>query len=199
MTRPDSQGGRGREVHLLLSPHQPGHAARLRRGVSLAGAHLRRPGRLQVARSPRCSRRRSRSASRKTRAPGPTSTTWASTVRGPESHARPFRGRPGRPFPCESAMTERVLLESARADAARLLAACYYEPMPAFEEEGVFEALSAAARTRPRTRRRGRGAGRRLRRRAAGRTAARLHAPVPRPDRDLAPPYGSVWLSGRAP
>lgn len=35
---------------------------------------------------------------------------------------------------------------AAREDICRYLAACYYEPEPAFEEEGMFAALAAAAR-----------------------------------------------------
>jgi TorA maturation chaperone TorD len=91
----------------------------------------------------------------------------------------------------------RFLLESARADAARLLAACYYEPMPAFEEEGVFEALSTAARTLDPA----------LGAEAEGLAADFAAEPLDEllrdytrlflgPTETLAPPYGSVWLSG---
>ena len=34
---------------------------------------------------------------------------------------------------------------AARADVCRLLAACYYEPGPEFDEEGVFDSLATAA------------------------------------------------------
>ena len=44
-------------------------------------------------------------------------------------------------------MTEAEIRSAlAREDLCRLLAACYYEPEPAFEEEGMFAALHAAAR-----------------------------------------------------
>lgn len=44
-------------------------------------------------------------------------------------------------------MTETEMRSAlAREDLCRLLAACYYEPEPAFEEEGMFDALLAAAR-----------------------------------------------------
>lgn len=44
-------------------------------------------------------------------------------------------------------MTETEMRHAlAREDLCRLIAACYYEPDPAFEEEGVFDALLAAAR-----------------------------------------------------
>ena len=36
---------------------------------------------------------------------------------------------------------------AARADLARLLAACYYEPGPEFAEERVFDAMREAAAT----------------------------------------------------
>ncbi len=43
--RSGAPGRRGREVHILLPPHEPRAAARVRRGLPVAGAHLRRPGR----------------------------------------------------------------------------------------------------------------------------------------------------------
>lgn len=42
-------------------------------------------------------------------------------------------------------MTASELQAAAREDVCRFLAACYYEPDPAFEEEGMFAALAAAA------------------------------------------------------
>lgn len=44
-------------------------------------------------------------------------------------------------------MTELEMRRAvAREDLCRLIAACYYEPDPAFEEEGMFESMLAAAR-----------------------------------------------------
>ena len=44
-------------------------------------------------------------------------------------------------------MTETEMRSAlAREDLCRFLAACYYEPEPAFEEEGMFDALLVAAR-----------------------------------------------------
>lgn len=44
-------------------------------------------------------------------------------------------------------MTEQEMqVAAAREDLCRYLAACYYEPDPAFEEEGMFAALAVAAR-----------------------------------------------------
>lgn len=91
----------------------------------------------------------------------------------------------------------RFQLESARADAARLLAACYYEPEPAFEEESLFEALSTAARSLDPA----------FGAEAEGLAADFAAEPLEELLRDytrlflgpietLAPPYGSVWLSG---
>ena len=91
----------------------------------------------------------------------------------------------------------RFLLESARADTARLLAACYYEPVAAIEQEGVFESLRSAARTLDPA----------LGAEAEGLAADFAAASLDDLARDyarlflgpietLAPPYGSVWLSG---
>lgn len=55
------------------------------------------------------------------------STTSASTVLAPE---------PGR---------AALAREAARADLARFIAACYYEPGPEFAEEGLFGSIAAAA------------------------------------------------------
>jgi TorA maturation chaperone TorD len=85
--------------------------------------------------------------------------------------------------------------DAARADLARLLAACYYEPGAALAEERVFESLVAAAAivdpelTAP------------ARRLADAFSAASLEALLVDyarlflgPVKALAQPYGSVWL-----
>jgi TorA maturation chaperone TorD len=89
----------------------------------------------------------------------------------------------------------RFQLESARADAARLLAACYYEPMAAFAEEGLFQALGTAAHTLDPA----------FGAEAEGLAADFATEPLEEllrdytrlflgPTETLAPPYGSVWL-----
>jgi TorA maturation chaperone TorD len=84
---------------------------------------------------------------------------------------------------------------AARADLARLLAACFYEPGPEFAEERLFESMAqAAARIDPSLAE------------AAGRLGEAFVAGDPRellvdytrlflgPTGALARPYGSVWL-----
>lgn len=93
---------------------------------------------------------------------------------------------------------ELLARDAARADLARLLAACYYEPDAALDEERVFESLhTAAARIDP----------------ALGEQAARVRDAYVADDREtllvdytrlflgpvqaLARPYGSAWLEQR--
>ena len=89
---------------------------------------------------------------------------------------------------------------AARADVARLLAACYYEPGPEFAEERVFEALrDAAAGIDPELAA------------SAGRLGAAFAAERPEdllvdyarlflgPVDTRAKPYGSVWLDDDGP
>jgi TorA maturation chaperone TorD len=84
---------------------------------------------------------------------------------------------------------------AARADLARLLAACYYEPGPEFAEEGVFDAMADAADRidgdlADRARRLGAA--------FAARSLEDLLVDYTRlfigPVSTLARPYGSVWL-----
>ena len=86
---------------------------------------------------------------------------------------------------------------AARADLCRYLAACYYEPTPAFAEERMFAAMLAAATTL--------GAAyaepvRRLGDAFAGAALQDLLVDYTRlflgPIGTLAKPYGSVWLTG---
>lgn len=86
---------------------------------------------------------------------------------------------------------------AARADLCRYLAACYYEPAPAFAEERMFAAMLAAAAplgaayTEP---------VRQLGEAFAGTTLQDLLVDYTRlflgPIGTLAKPYGSVWLTG---
>ena len=86
---------------------------------------------------------------------------------------------------------------AARADLCRYLAACYYEPTPAFAEERMFAAMLAVATTL--------GAAyaepvRRLGEAFAGTALQDLLVDYTRlfigPIGTLAKPYGSVWLAG---
>lgn len=84
---------------------------------------------------------------------------------------------------------------AARADLARLLAACFYEPGPEFAEERLFESMAqAAARIDPSL---AEAAGRLGEAFAAG-DAQELLVDYTRlfvgPTGALAQPYGSVWL-----
>jgi putative dimethyl sulfoxide reductase chaperone len=86
---------------------------------------------------------------------------------------------------------------SARELVLRLLAACYYEPGPEFAEERVFEAMrEAAARFDPDLA----TAADRLGHAFAATPIDELRLDYARlflgPDQVIAPPYGSVWLSG---
>lgn len=89
---------------------------------------------------------------------------------------------------------------AARADLARLLAACYYEPGPEFAEEHVFDAMRAAAATvdpalADIAERIGRG--------FVATAGDELLVDYTRlflgPVDILAKPYGSVWLDADAP
>jgi TorA maturation chaperone TorD len=85
--------------------------------------------------------------------------------------------------------------DAARADLARLLAACYYEPGAEFAEERVFESIVAAAtRVDPALA----GPARRLGEAFAAARLEDLLVDYTRlflgPVKALAQPYGSVWL-----
>lgn len=92
----------------------------------------------------------------------------------------------------------RFELLCARADAARLLAACYYEPESAFEAEGVFKALIGATTCidvelgilakRLRTE---------FNERALEALLLDYAALFIGPSAAKAPPYGSIWLDDR--
>lgn len=95
-------------------------------------------------------------------------------------------------------MTEQEMRAAAALeDVCRYIAACYYEPEPAFEEEGLFSSMEAAAaladeRLVPYARRLGdefRGAG-------AGELLLDYTRLFLGPTHILANPYGSVWLEG---
>jgi TorA maturation chaperone TorD len=86
---------------------------------------------------------------------------------------------------------------AARADLARLLAACYYEPGREFAEEKVFESMAtAAAGIDPELADRARRLGDAF----AGAGSEELLVDYTRlflgPVQTLAQPYGSVWLGG---
>jgi TorA maturation chaperone TorD len=87
---------------------------------------------------------------------------------------------------------------AARADLARLLAACYYQPGPEFAEERLFDSMQVAAA--------GVDDGLAARAQALGEAFAstdpqELLVDYTRlflgPTNTLAQPYGSVWLEGR--
>ena len=89
---------------------------------------------------------------------------------------------------------------AARADLARLLAACYYEPGPEFAEERVFEAMrEAAANVDPALA----DVAERIGRAFAATGGAQLLVDYTRlflgPVDTRAKPYGSVWLDADAP
>jgi len=89
---------------------------------------------------------------------------------------------------------------AARADLARLLAACYYEPGPEFAEERVFDAMRAAATTFDPDLAAAAG---RLGAAFAGERPDDLLVDYTRlflgPADTRAKPYGSVWLDDDAP
>lgn len=87
--------------------------------------------------------------------------------------------------------------DAARADLARYVAACYYEPDPEFAEERLFESMAgAAARIDPELA----AIAARLGPAFAGLPLAELLVDYTRlflgPSHALAQPYASVWLSG---
>jgi len=88
---------------------------------------------------------------------------------------------------------------SARADLCRFLAACYYEPDPAFDEERLFESmLEAAAQLAPELA----DSARRLGAAYAAQDLAALRHDHQRlfqgPPQPLANPHQSAWLAGGA-
>ena len=195
---------RGREVHLLLPPHQQRPAAGLRRGLPVEGAHLRRPGRPE-----RRDRQDAEGAevlppAGRTRARSRTCTTSASTA------PRPDRARCGtstgagvtRPlFVSRTAMPTGQDLGPARA---RETSAAFWRrattsPAPEFAEEKLFDSMLGRASSIdpdwPSTRA---AWARRSRRQDLETCWSTTRGCSWARSTPLARPYGSVWL-GRGP